>query len=194
MNIDETSRVLAVLTAHWPMFQIPNPEGTLHAYQLGLSDVPYDIGMVAAEKAIRTARFFPTVAELRDLILDKMLDFPSAEEAWAEVKRGFSHGGIYQEPEWSCLPVTQAVRAIGWRVLCTSPEGGSDIAERFSLTYRTYRKRALNDINIAALWSGEEAPPSLGRGGPAYRHNRDLVPLSAAVSERGEMRSGGDDE
>lgn len=157
MNIEETARVVAVLMAHWPNHPIPSPDATIAAYQLGLSDVPYEIGTAAAERAIRTARFFPTVAELRDLILDKLLDFPTAEEAWAEITRGFSYGGMYREPEWSCLPVAQAVRAIGWRVLCTSPEGDPDVAERFALTYRTYRKRALSGIDIAAIDAGRQA-------------------------------------
>jgi hypothetical protein len=169
MTYEETARVVAVLMAHWPNHPIPNPDATIAAYQLGLSDVPYQLGMAAAEKAIRTSRFFPTVAELRDIILDTLLDFPSAEEAWGEIKRGFSYGGIYGEPEWSCMPVAQAVRAIGWRVLCTSPEGGSDMAERFTLTYRTYRKRALYDVDIAALWSGQQEAPRLVRGEPEYR-------------------------
>lgn len=186
MNRDETSRVLAVLTAHWPNYQMPNPEGTLMAYQLGLDDVPYDAAMQAAAKAIKTARFFPTVAELRDLILDKLLDFPSAEEAWAEIRRGFSYGGIYREPEWSCLPLAQAVRAIGWRVLCTSPEGSSDVADRFALTYRTYRKRVLAGVNIAALWTGGEDAPRLVRGEPEYRGEIvPSVPVGAEASDPG---------
>lgn len=168
MNTQETARVVAVLMAHWTNHAVPNPDATIAAYQIGLADVPYDLGMVAAEKAIRTSRFFPTVAELRDLILDGLLRFPTAEEAWAEIKAGFSHGGLYREPEWSCAPVAEAVRAIGWRVLCMSPEGDPDTRERFALTFKTYRKRALNDVNIAALAGGEEPTPRLERGGPEY--------------------------
>jgi hypothetical protein len=168
MTREETARVLAVMMAKWPNHPIPNPEATAAAYHLALEDVPYDAAMAAAAAWMKRSRFFPAACELRELAVTAQWDLPSASEAWAEVRRGLSHGGVYREPEWSCLPLQQTIRAIGWRVICTSPEGDGDMAERFSLTYRTYRDRAIREADIPALWAGDP-PPMLVRGNPESR-------------------------
>lgn len=174
MTREETARVLAVLMAKWPNHPVPNPEATAAAYHLALDDVPYDAAMAAAAAWMKRSRFFPAACELRELAVTARWALPSVAEAWEEVRRGLSEGGIYREPEWSCLPLRQTIRSIGWRVVCCSQEGDGDMAERFALTYRTYRERAIRDVDLPALWSGDGAP-RLARGEPVGRERASAM-------------------
>lgn len=166
MTVEETARLLAVLMAKWPNHPIPSPAATAAAYHLALDDLPYEAAMAAARLWMRRSRFFPAACELRELAVSAVWELPTAEEAWGEVKAGMAHGGIWREPEWSTLPLRQTIRAIGWRVLCCSPEGDPDTAERFAVTYRTHRNRAVQEADVAALWSGAPPPktPAVGEG------------------------------
>ena len=62
-NPEEFAGILVILTAAYPMFQIP-PE-TVRLYSKELSDVPTLELLNAVEEHIKRCRFFPTIAELR---------------------------------------------------------------------------------------------------------------------------------
>jgi hypothetical protein len=165
MERQEAAKIVAVLKATFPNFPIPDPDALLTGYLLGLSDCPYDLVVEAVGRWIREGRpFFPAPAELRALVVERVLPFPTPEEAWAEVRRGMSAVGAWGMPTWSCWPLKQAVDAIGWRVLCCSPEGDGDTAERFERTYRTYRDRAIRDANLPALFAGGAVGVALETG------------------------------
>ena len=59
----EIDGVLAILSAAYPMFQIP--DNTIELYSKELSDVPAKELIQAAVKHIKRSRFFPTIAEIR---------------------------------------------------------------------------------------------------------------------------------
>jgi len=50
----------------YPNFKPPNPDGLLDVYEKNLSDIPDWLLAAAVEEHIRTSRFFPSVAELRE--------------------------------------------------------------------------------------------------------------------------------
>jgi len=180
MTTEETARVVAVLMAQWPNHPVPNPDATVASYRLALDDVPFEAAMTAAAAWMKRSRFFPAACELRELAIAARWDLPTAEDAWREVRAGLAAGGIYGEPVWSCLPLHRAIRAIGWRTLCLSPEGDPAVLDRFARTYRTYRERAIREADVAALWSGAEVP-RLERGEP--------IDATATDAERAEDAS-----
>lgn len=156
MTENDTVRIVAILKATFPAFPIPDPEALVAGYLLGLGDCPYAAVTAAVTDWIRDGRpFFPAPSELRARVLARILPFPDGAEAWAEVRRGFSFGGLYREPAWSCAPLAQAVAAIGWRTLCLAPEGEADTVDRFQRTYATYRARAAREADVAALWDAQ---------------------------------------
>jgi hypothetical protein len=110
---------------------------------------------------MKTSTFFPAIAELRRDVAAAVLDLPTPEAAWAEIRQGFSDGGIYREPGWSCAPLAEAVRAIGWRTLCLSPEADPHIFERLQRTYEAYVARFLQTVDIGAVAAGLTAASRL---------------------------------
>jgi hypothetical protein len=173
VNREETSRLLAVLTAHWTNHPVPNPQGTLPAYQVGLADIPYELGMAAAERAIETATFFPTVAELRRLAAEELFDMPTAEEALAEVRQAIAWYGLYRQPVWSCRPVAEAVRLYGWRRLCLGEEGDAGDARQFAATYRVAVKRTVEELDFQAAWAERQEAAIAGAAVPPVEAGRE---------------------
>lgn len=162
MTIQETAAMLAILMAKWPNYPIPNPEATAAAYQMALADVPYDAAMIAAGRLMQQGKFFPVACEIRELAVTAVTALPSAEEAWREILGALRNGGLYAVHEWSTEPLRRTVETIGWRTICLSQEGDGDMADRFRRTYETYRRRAIHEADIAALWSGHGATAAIG--------------------------------
>jgi hypothetical protein len=178
VNLQETSKIVAVLEGSFPNF--PTKPQTVPAYHLALEDLPYEAVRAAVREALQSLKFFPTPAELRAIISDKLLGLPSAEEAWGEVTTQVRECGVYRTPTWSCGAVQAAVRAIGYRNICMT-EVDDLPAQRahFYRTFNAYRERALKDADLGAVWSGGERPALAmppERGTPTFNPTRDMLP------------------
>jgi len=113
MERKDVTRLLGVLKAAWPDRTIG--EDTVTAYEMAWCDLPADLGQRAVAEYIRTGKFFPAPAEIRELALRAGLGLPAAEIAWAEAQRvmsGFRPGDA--PPLWSSKVLEDAVNAIGW--------------------------------------------------------------------------------
>jgi hypothetical protein len=117
MTLTETTELIAVMQIHWPNH--PWHDKADQAYHRGLDDLSYADVNAAVTLAIRTCKFAPTVAELRDLVGANAESDIDAEAAWADVKEQIRVAGIYQTPRFADPATDQAVRAMGWPGLCT---------------------------------------------------------------------------
>jgi hypothetical protein len=140
MTRDEVGKLLAMLHAAWPGAPAGDPGAQVRAFELALSDLPYSAGEQAVATWIRTSRFFPAPAELREMALNVLGVAPSPEDAWAEVVEQMRRVGSYGSPSFSNPVVADAVRRIGWRSLCTSEDLAADRAW-FCRTYEVLRRR-----------------------------------------------------
>lgn len=178
MNLEETARVVAILEGSFPNF--PTKPQTVAAYHLALDDLPCEAVQAAVREALRTLKFFPTPAELRAIVADKLLGLPTAEEAWGEVAAQIRECGVYRTPAWSCAAVQAAVRAIGYRNLCmTEIDDLPGQRAHFYRTFDAYRERALKEADLGAIWSGGTRPALAmppERAAPTYPPTRDALP------------------
>lgn len=78
----ELSLAVASLRAAYPNANLP-PE-TVAVYSAALADLEPERVSRAVGVLIKRSRFFPTVAEIRDIVADQTLDFPSPVAAWEE--------------------------------------------------------------------------------------------------------------
>jgi len=106
---------LALAMANWPNMQDRNVkiEATALLWQKMLNDVPYDLAEKALCKILITARYWPTMAELReavDSLRPPITGIPPVDEAWEEVCRNLSP---YQQHTWSHEAISKTVQRLG---------------------------------------------------------------------------------
>ena len=127
----------------------PSPERT-QVYWDALSDLPFDVAMIAARKVIATLEnpFLPMPAVFRGVAAQITgPDIPTAPDAYAEVLRAIRNFGSYREKEAleSLSPlVKKATMAIGWKELCLCEEPDV-IRGQFRMAYEALEKREVVD-------------------------------------------------
>lgn len=99
-------------------------------------------------KLMRTARFWPTVAEIFEQA-EAMRAFaagselPTADEAWGEAMRECHEKFTYGKWDFSCPEVEQAVKRFGKMELCLlEPEGMNTARAQFMRIYESVKNRA----------------------------------------------------
>jgi len=124
-------------------------------YCEALSDLPVDVVSAAIDRLIRTARFLPAVAEIREVVAEARCGLLDADVAWGEVLAQVRRCGRYRIPTWSSPALAAAVDAIGWHEICDSTEQGVTRAH-FTKAYRATRARAVESEQL-----GETVRPGL---------------------------------
>ena len=155
MNNIEAARLLALLAAGFPNFNLQKETVAVYANQL--EDLPYQHGEEAVANLLKTEDWFPTISKIRKEILFVAGGLsPSREQAWLEVQRQIAHKGHMGSPDWSHESVSDAVRCIGWRNLCLSENQDTTRAHFFKaydgISQRT--DRFLQTGNNAQLENG----------------------------------------
>lgn len=100
-------------------------EGTFEAYVTYLADVPPEFIRAAVDELIKTSKWLPTVAEIREQAQaewakDNGMEEETAEKAWILLLELMKKHG-FQEPKrdkFSSDAAYNAMRAIGWRTVC----------------------------------------------------------------------------
>lgn len=130
----------------------PNPAKT-QVYFDALSDLPFDVAMLAAKKVIATLEnpFLPMPAVFRGVAVEiTSPKIPTAGEAYEEVLRAIRNFGGYREKEAleSLSPVTlKAVKAVGWKSICYSEEPDI-IRAQFRKAYEALEKRERTEAKV----------------------------------------------
>jgi hypothetical protein len=175
VNTQETAVMLRVLRSVWPNTEI-NAD-TVKAYEWALEDISAADGERAVRTWMRTGKFFPKPAELRELVSRAVLGPDElAEAAWVEVQReirrvGFNRLPVYrggrmlERParRFSSPLIAQAVDSVGWDVLCMS-EQPAEVRKQFIFTFR-----ALHQRDISALQRGDLDQATALASGPVVR-------------------------
>lgn len=137
-------------------------EARLEIYFAALEDLSLERIRQAGTLLVRTQKFFPRVAELRDALTGSVDD--RAELAWVAVLNTVRAVGYWGEPAWADPAAERAALDLygGWKALCERlPAAGPEllgVAKQFKATYAAYARREL-----ATLPPGrEEAKALLG--------------------------------
>jgi len=126
MTKTETAKLLAVLAAAFPRFEVDDLKVQVWHEMLG--DLDYSLANLAIKKLILESTFAPAIAEVRKAVAEILNpDGMTAAEGWGEVERAIRLYGYYRETEAlaSLSPMTaKVVRCMGWREICLSEEPG----------------------------------------------------------------------
>lgn len=145
MKTEEVGALVALATANFPNMQEKDMGPTVALWSEILSDIPFDLAKAALIKVLVTAKFWPTVAEIREAATQ--LANPQAllpAEAWGLVTQANSKYGYYRASEgMESLPtmVQEVVRALGgFRTICMS-ENPDITRAHFLKMYEQYANR-----------------------------------------------------
>jgi hypothetical protein len=123
-------------------FNINPDEQTLGVWKMLMEDLGDEEFTKAVIHICRTKQKMPpnVVAAIREEIDGGNF---SAEEAWQKVLQAISSVGIYGEPKFEDPAIANAVKAIGWKDICNTPNREMGVTRaHFYRAYQACRKRA----------------------------------------------------
>jgi hypothetical protein len=126
MTRAETAKILAVLAASYPKFEVDDLK--LQVWHEMLGDLDYRIVGMAVKKLILESTFPPAIAEVRGAAIE--IQSPrgnTGSDAWGEVVQAIRRYGYYRAEEAlaNMSPETaRIVRSIGWQEICLNEEPG----------------------------------------------------------------------
>jgi hypothetical protein len=129
-------------------FRPPRWDDTSTAtYAMDLADIDPDVLTVVAQDLRRSARYMPTIGELRAAALALTGDrVPDVGDAWAEVQHALRHVGRYGVPDWSHPVIERTVEALGgWHALCNANDEQPWTRRDFERTFNRYAEREQHD-------------------------------------------------
>lgn len=139
MTRNEMSRLLAVIAAAFPRFQVDDSGITLNVWHEMLGDLDYQVAQLAVKKLIMQSTFPPSIAEVRKAATDMLNPgLTTGAQAWGEVTRAIRDYGYYREAEAiaSMSPTTaRVVKYMGWRDICMSEEPTGVLRGHFMRMY-----------------------------------------------------------
>ena len=123
---------------------------TEEIYQRMLSDIPPDVLKAATLQHIATSKYFPSIAELREIafaLSSEVSQMPTPFEAWEEVVSQIRRTGFYGKPVFSNKLIARAVDCLDWQVLCSSENSIADRAH-FVRVYEQLLEREVNESKM----------------------------------------------
>lgn len=207
---NDRKRLALAIGALGEAYRQPVSEATIRAYEMALVDVPIGAIESAVERAFRERKFFPTVAELRELAGELPADSRTVI-AWAAVRRAMQQYGPYQSIQFDDPAITAAIRALGgWERLDQRLETEEEqwVQRDFAAAYLTYLRRGVlpaearplggihDRVNSAAGHSdrvpaarlvGTTLPPARMLPGQQPEPKRLAAPAAALLASVGRM-------
>jgi hypothetical protein len=160
LTYDEAKRLVVLALSNYPNMQDKDMKATAMLWQKLLTDLTYEQAEAALVKVLITAKFFPTVAEIREAHQSIVnAGIPSPEEAWKFAKKL----SIYmRDIEYPHPLVKETVEVLGLHTLVTAEW---DMSKRFMETYRSLQQRRKDKQEneaVCAITAGRVM--QLGRG------------------------------
>lgn len=134
------TKLIAALAANWGR---EADEATYEAYRIGLDDLPIEDIAQAVAKAIRTCKFMPPAAELRELAgaASEMKLDDRAILAWDVFQKAVVAHGSYATVDFDDPAINATVRSLGGWVACcdkTPEDFDKWLRKDFERVYRSY--------------------------------------------------------
>jgi len=144
----EALKIVKILQSAYPRQEFP--EDTVRVYAMSLADLPVALGQRAVMELIRSSKWVPTIAEIRQRAAEIGCPMPAADEAWAEAQkaaRNFSPG-VPMDLQWSSDLVAEAVAMTGgmWGI-AMSPRPDA-VQRQFVEVYNSLRDRHIKRLQV----------------------------------------------
>ena len=130
-------------------------------YWMGLSDLPIEATEHAVQRAIRSCKFMPTVAELRELS-GELTPEARALRAWDLFNRAVATHGIWRSVDFDDPVVNATVRSLGgWQATYEVDDWDTFYRHRFLKTYQTLAVTGISAsaaLPLGGLSESQKAP------------------------------------
>lgn len=185
MTPQEAGALVALLFSTYPQATLERRHA--EAYVSGIVDLPKDAAGRAVDRLRRTARWLPTVAEVRDATADVVLGpRRTGEDAYRVALEAVRKFGRYNPPRFTDPHIARALGVFGgWVGFCDSPELDPGGRARFVELYESAARRERADIA-----SGLPLPDTRMAQGRVLRHGRPEVAPGRAEGSVGRSRAG----
>jgi hypothetical protein len=142
MNEEQARGLVEDLRAAYPQQALPVE--SVEAYARWLVDLPEEDARRAVQELIQTSEILPTIAAIRARAAERMLQIPSADEAFNEIAQAVRLVGRYRaQPDWSTPFLREIIRAYGgWTLLCQVEMKHDEFVE----IYGRVRRGALRQV------------------------------------------------
>lgn len=173
MTRSEVAKLVGVLMAAFPSSKVTAQ--TSQVYEEFLQDLDYTAANAAVRRLIGTARFMPSIGEIREAVVEvgNGQRRPGGD-AWGDVLAAVRKFGVYRTPSFDDPVVARVVQSLGWEVICNSENQAADRA-RF---IETYDKLAGAQRREAQVSAGAKMPELAPRG--QSKSMGELVKLALA--------------
>lgn len=156
MTKQDAIKLVAAAVSCFPNLMERDMKPTAQVWFDMLNDLDYTLAQAALMKVLSTARFFPTVAEIREAAASLMpSDVPQAEIAWGEVVRAVQKVGYMRTPEWSHPVIGGVVQAMygSWKSCCETMQVDTAGVDRrqFLDMYATLSRRTREDALLPPM-------------------------------------------
>lgn len=149
---DDRKEAIALIGVAFNNFR----ESQAQLYVKLLEDIPGELVKKSVVVLIKSSKFPPTIAEIREkseqiYSMAKGIQAPDAGRAWGEVQKAISKYGSYRTPKFDDSLTEEAVKRFGWNELCTSEDPVSVMRGQFFKIYEMLAqgKRAERKIKLA---------------------------------------------
>ena len=143
MNITETAKLMAIISASYNNFESP-PE-KVKVWHTLLGDLDYKIAGLAVQKLIIDSPFPPTIHDVRKKALEvQHPDIPTPAEAWHILTKNIRKYGSYRASEgMAALPpvVKETAQYMGYKEICRSEDGEGILRAQFMPMYEQVLNR-----------------------------------------------------
>lgn len=158
MNEKEALNLVGLALANFPSLQERDMRPTAVLWLKVLKDIPYQTAEKALVYVLSTAKYFPTVAEIREAVIKiSAPDMPTPMEAWGQVMDAIRKYDPYENNGNPASPyknmhslVAKITKAIGWYELRTCENIGV-MRAHFIKAYEIEMKRAQERALIGNL-------------------------------------------
>lgn len=192
MTRGEAAKLVLLLIEAYPGSK--SSARTSEVYETMLADLDAGIAAQAVRRLIATAKWLPTVAEVRSTYADLAHGpVPSGEDAYADLLQQVRRVGIYRAPRFTDPLAERAMLGVygSWRACCNAPENDQagrarflDFYQRLATQQRLDQasgiplpepKRAQLPARDGAVWHPMGAAPKRG----------NLLPAGSSLGNQG---------
>lgn len=117
MTKPEAAKCVAILVAAYPG-KFESTTEIINVWQMMFAEQPYKAVSTAIAMHVKTStdKWPPAIGEINALLTKP--DYPTAMEAWGEVRKKIGVIGYLGKPEFTHPLIAFAVEAMGWQTLC----------------------------------------------------------------------------
>lgn len=152
MTKSEFGRVILVIRGAYQKDDFLNDDEAVEIWYQMLKDLTYEQVKMAVQKHAMTNKWTPSIAEIRESIVEIQADKTDWSDGWEEVLRAIRRFGYCDESGAmkSISPMTaEVVKRLGWQQICQSEQSElMAIRANFRMIYEEKHKSFKEDAQL----------------------------------------------